>query len=496
MATKKESFNPLEIEDGLFSYESPACLQFAQNTRIHTNSDIETIDSPSNIQETSESCVDHQPDNKKDTSRWHVCKPIRVFYDNGIGEDCRMWPTCNPDLSFCSGYEAVYGKCEHEMLKQWVYFQDHERRDVKWSCMKFADFLHSKPIKPRPCDYSIEEWLKVKIGHTSIENFNEEKVFNEWVLDSFDFEADYAKMFANPYSRRFDEHKQIFEVEQLSNKYELKIGNKGYVLDDVWEKCEQNHGGTTYAWHDEGHEEEELWKCWVEKSEYAPPIVTIETFEVKRYSFTRGRSFICITKQFDDALPLGRANWSQFARMIRKELVIDKSSFSKEDEFEVIPTHNHVVKILLQVAFTTHVLWKPSREFTHPLGPPSGLKGLLPSLNAFRQTAELRVTKESNLDVEEDTRSSSEFLADLNAEFHDRELLANQKRFYKRSRRDEESVSSKDKGVTKVKAFVAIAEDELSVGKADARSGQWIEITIKKVVKTSQDALQSRRQYT
>nr|GEX32045.1 hypothetical protein [Tanacetum cinerariifolium] len=41
----------------------------------------------------------------------------------------------------------------------------------------------------------------------------------------------------------------------------------------------------------------------------------------------------------------------------------------------------------------------------------------------------------SDSDVEEDTRRSSEFLPDLNAEFHDRVLLANQKRFYKRSRR-------------------------------------------------------------
>ncbi|GJR85408.1 RNA-directed DNA polymerase, eukaryota, reverse transcriptase zinc-binding domain protein [Tanacetum coccineum] len=142
MEIKKESFNPLEIED----------------------------------------------DNKRDTSRWHACKLGRVFYDNGSGEDCRIWPTCNPDLSFCSGYEAVYGK--------------------------------------------------VKIGHTNIANSDREKIFNEWVLDSFDVEADYAKMFANPYSRRFDKYRQIFinEVEQLSNEYALKIWKKGYILDDVWEK--------------------------------------------------------------------------------------------------------------------------------------------------------------------------------------------------------------------------------------------------------------------
>ncbi|GJW30438.1 retrovirus-related pol polyprotein from transposon TNT 1-94 [Tanacetum coccineum] len=109
--------------------------------------------------------------------------------------------------------------------------------------------------------------------------------------------------------------------------------------------------------------------------------------------------------------------------------------------------------------------------------------------------------KDSDLDAEEDTRSSSEFLVDLNAEFHDKALLANQKRFYKRSERvgsskktmdksnktcfacgklglvaesfdwDEEPVSSKDEWVTKVKAFMAIAEEEPSVGKGDARSG-------------------------
>ncbi|GKB52510.1 retrovirus-related pol polyprotein from transposon TNT 1-94 [Tanacetum coccineum] len=184
--------------------------------------------------------------------------------------------------------------------------------------------------------------------------------------------------------------------------------------------------------------------------------------------------------------------------------------------------------------------------------------------------------KLSDTDIEEDTRSNSEFLANLNAEFHDRALLTNQKRFYKRSGRvgsakkpmdksnetcfacgklghfqkdcpsnktstpsypssnktynkpkfhsnsipqnnqnidnhqkdykgkykglkaeiviltkkikamskgksekglvaesfdwDKESVSFEDEGVTKVKAFMAIAEDEPSVGKTDARS--------------------------
>ncbi|GJS52172.1 putative reverse transcriptase domain-containing protein [Tanacetum coccineum] len=58
----------------------------------------------------------------KITSRWHVCKPVRVFYDNECGKDCGMWPTCNPDLSFCNGGAIVYGKGAHRMLEQLTWF--------------------------------------------------------------------------------------------------------------------------------------------------------------------------------------------------------------------------------------------------------------------------------------------------------------------------------------------------------------------------------------
>ncbi|GJV42520.1 hypothetical protein Tco_1420960 [Tanacetum coccineum] len=124
------------------------------------------------------------------------------------------------------------------------------------------------------------------------------------------------------------------------------------------------------------------------------------------------------------------------------------------------------------------------------------------------------IRKDSDSYVEEEQRSSSEFLVDLNAEYHERALLANQKRFYKRFGRvgsarkpidktketsemailtqriedltkgksekgkndkrksekgliaesfdwDEESVSSEDEGTTRIRAFIAIAEDEL-----------------------------------
>ncbi|GJT29641.1 retrovirus-related pol polyprotein from transposon TNT 1-94 [Tanacetum coccineum] len=142
--------------------------------------------------------------------------------------------------------------------------------------------------------------------------------------------------------------------------------------------------------------------------------------------------------------------------------------------------------------------------------------------------------QDSDSDVEEDTRSNNAFLADLNAEFHDKALLANQNRFYKRSGRVDaarkpieksiETCSYKalkaelalltqkidvvlemdgmwsrygvralgfrgyssggdmvDEGTTTVKAFMAIIKDEPVVGKTNARSGQWVKITMKKV---------------
>ncbi|GKD34218.1 retrovirus-related pol polyprotein from transposon TNT 1-94, partial [Tanacetum coccineum] len=53
--------------------------------------------------------------------------------------------------------------------------------------------------------------------------------------------------------------------------------------------------------------------------------------------------------------------------------------------------------------------------------------------------------QDSDSDVEKDTRSSSEFLADLNVEFHDKAFLANHKRFYKRSGRVGSAKKTMDK---------------------------------------------------
>ncbi|GKA64019.1 hypothetical protein Tco_0763625 [Tanacetum coccineum] len=263
---EEEYFNPLEIEDDVFSYESHACLVFEQHTQSYDNESVDTIDLANNMQELKDKHNDmvRGPNLERIISRWHVCKPVRVFYDNECGKVFGMWPTCNLDLSFCSEYDAIYGKGKNGMLEQWMCFRDHERQSVGGNRMTFVDFLKEYPIsniktyfpdfyrpqprKPRPRDYSYEEWLRIKLGHTNVSKSVRNAVLNEWVLDSFDVEIDYGKTRDDPYSRRFDEYKKVFdnEIEQLGYKYDLRIGNKGYALDDVWEKCEKFHGDTVY----------------------------------------------------------------------------------------------------------------------------------------------------------------------------------------------------------------------------------------------------------
>ncbi|GJT37545.1 hypothetical protein Tco_0937410 [Tanacetum coccineum] len=230
----------------LFSYEYPACLQFEQKTRSYgTLNPQDEIAGP----------VSLSPDRRGLVKRWHVCKPIHVTYDDGSGENCRMWPTCDHDSKFCFGYNEVFGVNEHGTL-------------------------------------------------------------------SYDVKEEYAKDIGNPYSRKFYEYNKVFnnDIEHLSNEYILRIGKKGYVLDDVWGKCKQCYKKINEAWHNEGYEEDEIWRSGDEKTDYDPPYVNIKTFEVKKYSFKGGCSFVCITNREDDTLPLGHVNGARFKAMIRKEL--------------------------------------------------------------------------------------------------------------------------------------------------------------------------------
>ncbi|GJR05667.1 hypothetical protein Tco_0528651 [Tanacetum coccineum] len=224
---ESEYFNPYEIEND----DSPALKQEPFTTAMS----VDTVDSSSDSQENE--VGSHLSEN---VLRWHVCKPVHITF-KFCEEDCGIWPTCNPDLNFCSGYDAIYGKEENGMLKQWMCFQDHERQNVRGNGMKFDDFL------------------------------------------------------------------------------KLKAGRKIYALEEVWEKCEKFHDSTK-QWYDEGFEEEELWQNGIEEIDYTPLLAKNETFEVHCYTFKNGKTFISITKQMNDVLPLGRVNGSRFIEKTMKEI--------------------------------------------------------------------------------------------------------------------------------------------------------------------------------
>ncbi|GJV18967.1 ribonuclease H-like domain-containing protein [Tanacetum coccineum] len=82
---------------------------------------------------------------------------------------------------------------------------------------------------------------------------------------------------------------------------------------------------------------------------------------------------------------------------------------------------------------------------------------------------------QENFDDEVDKKISEEYLRDLDIEFHERALL------------DEEEVSD-DEEMTQVKGLMALADDELVVGKNHARNGEWIDITMRKVERQNPDS--------
>ncbi|GKA56493.1 phospholipase-like protein [Tanacetum coccineum] len=228
---------------------------------------------------------------------------INVF-NKEISLGVRVWPTCDPTLKACNGGIKVYGMNEEGNPKRWYCYLDDDRGSIKGGGLSFPKFLlvkygevqkEEEDYKPRPKDYSFKDWLLTKVGHTEVSEPVKKALLKTWLLDCFQEE-----LVKDPRSRR--------------------IGKKGHMLDDIWENCKKVQGDNTYWWHDQKSEEEERRQLRINIEEYDPPMVHVETFEIKRYSFDIGQNFICVTKELMDALPLGRENGSRFRDMIRKEV--------------------------------------------------------------------------------------------------------------------------------------------------------------------------------
>nr|GEX35744.1 hypothetical protein [Tanacetum cinerariifolium] len=80
-------------------------------------------------------------------------------------------------------------------------------------------------------------------------------------------------------------------------------------------------------------------------------------------------------------------------------------------------------------------------------------------------------------DDEEDTRSSHEYLNDLEEEYQARAILANSKRFFKK-----EEVSSDDNKMVEVKVIMALAEENDAASKEGARNGLKDLVFVKSLV--------------
>ncbi|GJT54657.1 RNA-directed DNA polymerase, eukaryota, reverse transcriptase zinc-binding domain protein [Tanacetum coccineum] len=193
---EEETFNPLKIGIDIFSYESPACLEFEQRTRSYgTPNPHDKIAKP----------ISFSPDRRDidDTTQ------KRRYYE---------WVAQNYEFS------------KHRTLTSTNLNNPILHKGIR----NHGDDEPKRPIRPRPWNYSFKEWIKIKIGHNNLHESDREFIFNEWILDSYNVEEEYAREIGDPYSRRFDEYNRMFnnEIEHLSNEYILRIGKKGYVLDD------------------------------------------------------------------------------------------------------------------------------------------------------------------------------------------------------------------------------------------------------------------------
>ncbi|GJX56411.1 hypothetical protein Tco_0286308 [Tanacetum coccineum] len=75
--------------------------------------------------------------------------------------------------------------------------------------------------------------------------------------------------------------------------------------------------------------------------------------------------------------------------------------------------------------------------------------------------------QDSDSNVEEDQRTVNEFIDDLNVEYHERALLANQKRFYKRSGKNSGNHQRDYKGLKAEMAVLAKRIDDMTKGKSE-----------------------------
>ncbi|GJR38424.1 reverse transcriptase domain-containing protein [Tanacetum coccineum] len=247
-----------------------------------------------------------------DTATTYLCKPIIQECD----KDFKAWPSCSPFRNKCDARHEIYRINELGKTKYWFLPNNNERKEMKGGGVSFQNFLmirygscqvkdsvwserysewcneNSHDKKPRPRDYTFKEWVKIKKGHLDISKSVKKDLFRLWVIDQFTEALDPNK---DPLERCLDEYNWVFykEIEQLANEYEIKIGEKGQVLEEIWTKCKRTRCKNKDWWYDYWYEDEE--KTELGSEDYNPPMN-------------------------NETLSLGRKNRSRFRKMIMEEI--------------------------------------------------------------------------------------------------------------------------------------------------------------------------------
>ncbi|PWA48695.1 zinc finger, CCHC-type, Retrotransposon gag domain protein [Artemisia annua] len=131
---------------------------------------------------------------------------------------------------------------------------------------------------------SLDEWIRRSYGTTKINKQAKIKAFVDWMVDSSLDDKGPPDQDNDPYNRSFERFKKEFEgeVQQLLVEYGHKIGRKGHILDDIWEKCEKTYNGKPSFWHENELEAMEVHGCQIDGVKYDPPEIKMETFKEKK----------------------------------------------------------------------------------------------------------------------------------------------------------------------------------------------------------------------
>ncbi|GJQ97011.1 hypothetical protein Tco_1197710 [Tanacetum coccineum] len=144
-------------------------------------------------------------------------------------------------LSFPEFLLVKYGETQEKELIWDDRFEEWCNNNANTPTSRFTTIQEN--LNPRPKDYPFKDRILTKVGHTNVSEPMNKTLHKTWLIDCF--QEDLVK---DPRERSFDDYKWMFdlEVNQLAAEYELGIGKKGHMLDDIWENCNKVQGDNAY----------------------------------------------------------------------------------------------------------------------------------------------------------------------------------------------------------------------------------------------------------